>query len=511
VNFRCRVASILALSLLSTAGFAQSVSSSPVFRKNRPLPPPPIVEGGDNMYEIWQTFLITRKANSGDMLAQHELGLRHLFGRGTAPDSVSAVYWIRKAADQAYIPANFNLGILAYHGWGMPWDPFEAYRRFLVAADHGMPEAQYALAQFLTENLVVPRDYEKAYAWLKKAADKGFDAAKAALVQFEREGVGQGKSDSAAHKHMGPNTGLVFMDVPPETTDVVRNDTLLLREAIRHAGPGLRKALGMSALQEGEAPSDDQAFNAIKKASSHGSPEALTVLGRAFEKGAGVERNNIHAVAMLVRAIRLDALHAPEVLWNLLASKAVVHQIRDAAVRGDGEAEFAWAGAGAIGFDGLLAQAESYITDDQAYRLFVQATEHGYTPAYVEVGLCHYAGRGVPANQAEAIRWWKLGKAKGDADASIRLALLTVRAPEDSTALENAVAELRSAAADGSVLAETGMGFCYETGRGVPVSKPAAAEYYRAASVRGSQDAFRALRRMHDAIRPAEKDFQVPD
>jgi TPR repeat protein len=492
-------------------GAAQSGGGSPVFRKNRPQPPPPIVESGDNLYEIWQTFLVTRRANAGDMLAEHELGMRHLFGRGTAPDSVSAAYWIRKAADQSYVPANFNLGILAYHGWGMPWDPFEAYRRFFFAAQHDMPEAQYVMAQFLTENLVVPRDYDKAYTWLKKSADKGFDAAKAALAQFEKQGIGQGKIDSSAHKQMGPNTGMVFLDVPPETTDVVRNDTLLLREAIRHAGPGLRKALGMSSIQEGEMPSDSAALGAIRRAADHGSPEALTVLGRAYEKGAGVERNEIRAVALLVRAIRLDALHAPEVVWNLLKSKSVVHLLRDAAGKGNPEAEFAWAGASAVGFDGLLAQSDCYITDDQAFRLFVRATEHGYLPAYVEVGLCHYAGRGVPANRAEALRWWTLGKERGDDDSAIRLALLAIRTSSDSTELASSIAELRVAAGDGSVLAETGMGYCCENGIGVPASKSDAAEYYRAASVRGSQDAFRALRRMHDGMRPAEKDYQIPE
>jgi TPR repeat protein len=502
---------LLLLFILPYSILAQSEGKSPVFRKNRPPAPLPIVESTDNLYEIWQTFLVTRRANAGDMLAQHELGLRHLFGRGTAPDSVSAVYWIRRAADQSYPPANFNLGILAYHGWGMEWNPFEAYTRFLFAAQHGMPEAEYVMAQFLTENLVVPRNYGKAYEWLKKSAQKDFGPAKLAVAQFEKEGIGHGKADSVAHHQLGPNTGLVFLDVPPETTDVVRNDTLLLREAIRHAGPGLRKALGMSSSLEGETPSDSAALGSIRRAAENGSPEALTVLGRAYQTGAGVEKNEIRAAALLVRAIRLDALHAPEVLWNLLKSKLLVHRMRDSAAAGNAEAEFAWAGASAIGFDGLLAQSDCYITDDQAYHLLLRAAEHGYLPAYVEVGLCHYAGRGVPADRKEAARWWEKGRAKGSIDAAIRLALIAIRARTDSSSVATAVSELVTTAREGSVLAETGMGFCFETGCGVTEDKAQAAEYYRAASVRGSQDAFRALRRMHDAIRPAEKEFAIGD
>jgi hypothetical protein len=38
-----------------------------------------------------------------------------------------------------------------------------------------------------------------------------------------------------------------------------------------------------------------------------------------------------------------------------------------------------------------------------------------------------------------------------------------------------------------------------------------AARYYRTAAARGSTDAFRALRRMLDALRPAEGQFSLND
>jgi len=48
----------------------------------------------------------------GDVLAQHELGIRYLIGRGAAPDTAKAAYWIKKAADQNYGPALFDMGII---------------------------------------------------------------------------------------------------------------------------------------------------------------------------------------------------------------------------------------------------------------------------------------------------------------------------------------------------------------------------------------------------------------
>jgi TPR repeat protein len=61
------------------------------------------------------------------------------------------------------------------------------------------------------------------------------------------------------------------------------------------------------------------------------------------------------------------------------------------------------------------------------------------------------------------------------------------------------------------VLAQVALGYCYETGSGVVPSDSEAARLYRAAAQRGSQDAYYALKRMHDRIRPANKEFQIDE
>ena len=59
------------------------------------------------------------------------------------------------------------------------------------------------------------------------------------------------------------------------------------------------------------------------------------------------------------------------------------------------------------------------------------------------------------------------------------------------------------------MLAEVALGYCYETGTGLPRNPGAAAQFYVTAARRGSQDAYRALRRMYDDIRPKGKEFQI--
>lgn len=502
---------LAAVPLLSVSLIAQQNADSPVFKKYRPPPEPPLVEPSDALYQIWQTFIITRKANAGDVLAQHELALRYLLGRGAAPDTSRAVYWMKRAADQDYIPARFNEAIMYYHGWGVPWDPFEAFRLFRSCAMKSMPEAEYAMAQFLTEDLIVPRDFEEAYRWVKKAADAGFAPAKEALERLEKRGFGPGHSDSTkSARSQAPNTGLVFLDFAPEA-GIGASDSLLLREAIANAGPTLRKALGMSKLLEGESVADSLSLAAIRQAAESGSPEALSVLGRSYERGVGVPKSVVKACAFYVRAIRVESPRAPELLYNLLQQKSTLPQIKAASGRGDPEAEFAWGGISALGFDGVLAQMQGYLTGDEAFRILAGAADKGYGPALVETGLAYYSGRWVAQDPEKALELWTKAASLGSKDAMVRIALMTLRSPTDTSGRREAVTLLHRAADEGSVLAEVGLGYCYETGTGAPREDAEAALYYRAASMRGSQDAFRALRRMHDAIRPQDPEFRLAD
>ena len=149
------------VSLPVTAQVDRQLPDSPVF-KRRAVSAPPLLLPSDALYDIWQAFLVSRKANAGDPVAQQELGVRYLLGRGVEADSAKAAYWFFKAAEQNMISSRFNLGILLYHGWGISWNPFEAYKAFLISAEAGMHEAEFVVGLHYTENLVVPRDFAAA-------------------------------------------------------------------------------------------------------------------------------------------------------------------------------------------------------------------------------------------------------------------------------------------------------------------------------------------------------------
>ncbi len=316
----------LFLAVLSAALLAQEKTDSPIYKSYRPPSPSSQLKRSDIDYNLMHIFSLERKAYAGDVAAQHELGLRYLLGEGVEADTLKGAFWIKRAAEQNSADAEYNLGILQFNGMGLPWNPFDAYKVFLAAAQQGMAESEYIISMFFTENLVVPRNWEEAYRWIKKSADAGYAPAKEALVDLEARGLGVkpqtqiSKSDtSSAQKKpaVKQTLGFVFLDSQPDTNTA--NDATLLKDALREATPQLKRALGLSKELTKTLDLDTAGMRAIRDAAEEGSPEALTILGRSYERGIGVKKDPITAVMYYIRASRMSSPRAPGLLarsWN---------------------------------------------------------------------------------------------------------------------------------------------------------------------------------------------------
>ena len=97
-------------------------TSSLAFKKNRPQKSLMPFYQPDLSYQLWKQFNLIREANSGDPLAEHELGIRYLLGDGVRADTLLGAYWIRKAVEKNLTAAEYNYGILLMNGWGVKWN-----------------------------------------------------------------------------------------------------------------------------------------------------------------------------------------------------------------------------------------------------------------------------------------------------------------------------------------------------------------------------------------------------
>jgi len=106
----------------------------PVFPQDEPPP-----SAGDTSEDIVRGLIaeVRKKAEQGDIFAQHTLGSLYELGMGVPQDYREAVRWYRAAAEQGYASAQYQLGEEYYDGEGVPQDYQEAVRWYRAAAEQG--------------------------------------------------------------------------------------------------------------------------------------------------------------------------------------------------------------------------------------------------------------------------------------------------------------------------------------------------------------------------------------
>jgi TPR repeat protein len=88
-------------------------------------------------------------------------------------DYVGAVKEWRPLADSGDDVAQYNLGLLYLDGHGVPQSPVEAANWFRRAAEQDNAQAQHNLGAMYGSGQGVKRDYVQAYKWMNICAAKG--------------------------------------------------------------------------------------------------------------------------------------------------------------------------------------------------------------------------------------------------------------------------------------------------------------------------------------------------
>jgi len=494
--------------LFLNSGIAsQTHPNSPVYKDYKPADSSSIFRKVDDSFQLWQSYFLIKEANSGNPLAQHELGIRYLTGRGYPPDSAKSYYWIKKAADKELPPANYNLALLLNNGWGTEWNPYEAYRRFSSAAKDSMPEALFAIGLLNTDNLVVPRNYKKAYDYIKASADMGFKPAREILIEFQKLGYGsksafEADEANAALNYEEETSGITFFEIETDSSRI--DDLTLLRDLIKEEGDHFSKNLGIITLSNTTLKADSTIMVIIKAAAEAGSPEALTLLGRCYEKGIGVKKDRVRAAVEYIRALRLDSRKGSLLIWGLLEDNSFLDELNSRLKANDLHTQFVWATLTAL-------QLSNQLNDKDAFDLLVKAARQSYIPAIIELGMCYYSGIFVEQNRVTADSIWKSAAEMGSKEAEVRIAISNLQDENNSHAPGKDLQRLSLASDQGSLIAVVALAYCYLNGIGVEKNKAEAVELYRKAAQRGSRGAQNALRRIYDEIRPEENEFLVLD
>lgn len=483
------------------------------FRTSPPGPSTLIIES-DPSAQLLEGFILIKRANSGDPVAEQEVGLRYLFGRDFPADTLKAAFWIKKAADQSLLTARYNLAILTNNGWGVEWNPFEAYKLFLAAASGEMMEAQYMVGLLIVDDLVVPRNWNTAYEYLSKSAAQGYEPAKEVLAEFAKRGIRVGKDSagtpvtkvvetkSTVAQKGKPDTAWtpVFLDLqrePPTALD----DTTLLKEAYREANLSMQSSFEKQLLKR-DRVEEDSSMVRIRKAAEFGNPEALALIGRLYEKGMGVEKDMILAAEYYIRAIRFDSPRASLLLWRLVQDESFRKLLEERSPREDPDALYVWAGLTALRYDLTL-------NEQKALELLEKAATKHHVPSLIELGLCSYQGRWLKQDKNAAVAIWNEAASYGSKEATVRIAAAKVTGDFADHDYGLYLPILFNALQEGSLISQLALAYCYENGLGVTKNKGEGAKLYRICAQRGSQNGYYSLRRMYDEVRPKDKEFVI--
>ncbi len=498
-----------------TKAFAQEDSTRSLAFKKRSTIRPSIFYYPDQAYEMWQLFILTREANNGDPFAQHELGLRYLLGEGLAKDTVKAAYWIKKAADKNLTAAQYNYGIMLLNGWGTTWNPFQAFLYIRKAAESYMPQAEYIFGLLHTDNLIVKRNWSTTFTWVKRAAEAGYEPAKKTLEELRKkippslldtnrvdttENFAASREDGSKDNNLSSSLGLVFIDfnMVYDTSSVIsdktlQNDLLLSGKDILKDTTTVNNQLTVKI--------DSANIPTIIKSSNYGSPEALTFIGRMYEKGIYFKKNLITAAEYYLRALRLDSPKAGYFLDGLEKNDKFIELLKKRLDEKSSQAEFVLYGLYSYGYSSKMFKEDEL-------NLLKESANKNFLPAIDELGLLYSTGNKVKKDIQKAKMLWAKSEKMGNEDAKIRM-ILTSIFNNNSQNLNPDINYLMKCDSLGSVLAQTALGYCYENGTGVAQSNATAAQYYRTAARRGSNFAYEELKKMYDAIRPSNPVFRV--
>ena len=118
-----------------------------------------------------------KAAEQGQREGQFGLGARYLLGQGVPQDFDEARRWLTPAANRGHPYAQFLLATMFEAGQGGPVDAAAAAKYYELAANYGMGEAKYRLGLLLASDRGNPANLLSAYKWLVLAEDDTKDSA----------------------------------------------------------------------------------------------------------------------------------------------------------------------------------------------------------------------------------------------------------------------------------------------------------------------------------------------
>jgi len=211
-----------------------------------------------------------RAANSGDPLAQNEIGYFYQTGIGVARDPARAVQWYQRATDGGFLEGKVNLGLAYLWGIGVKRDAQLGYELIHQAALRNCGLADAYLGEMYYFGLGIPVDRVAARSWYEKGAHANDSIAQNRLAEMLVAGSPSQRQLLQAAK--------------------------LFRQSIKGGYVSAKYSLGLILINHPEVPAQpNEAIVHLQDASEAGIWKSSAALGALYRDGNHVPKDHAKA------------------------------------------------------------------------------------------------------------------------------------------------------------------------------------------------------------------------
>ena len=253
------------------------------------------------------------QAERGDHIAQNNLGVMYLKGRGVDINYAEARHWFEAAAESELPGAMFNLGIMNLRGYGQPVDAAAAARWFRHAAELGDREAQFFLALQYSRGNGLEQSEDMAKQWFEAAANGGLPAAQFNLAMMhlrlnhgdDSNGVAQTWLEAAAatgHENARFQLARLHLRAADDPDHAVKAASLM-RQLADDGNIESQMQLGLMYLfGHGVESTPEEGLFWLRQAGLAGFGPAQVNLAAVYAQGISTDRDLVKAHAWLTLA-----------------------------------------------------------------------------------------------------------------------------------------------------------------------------------------------------------------
>ena len=337
----------------------------------------------------------------------------------------------------------------------------KSYKAFDIRLCACLDKFQLSVDTWLTENADVTSvlnknrlqnlsgDSEQIEACLTRVGTLGIWDLSEKTSRGNQDNMKSAKSVTTVHptKHMGDTQAVKYY------LNTIAN-TEITTQSIEDTGDTQVVKYYLNIVTNRKENNEDQ--KNLERMALQGNTEAQFSLGDLYEKGIGVQKNEIEATKWYRKAAEQGHADAQERLGSMCYNdkEEAFKWYREAAKQGHAEAQERLGLMYAVEASRYPEQASKWYR--KAFKWYREAAEQGEAEAQYELGFMYEFGRGVPEDKQQASKWYR-----------------------------KAFKWYREAAEQGEAEAQYKLGSMYEFGKGVPEDKQQASKWYRKAAEQG--------------------------